>query len=117
MKKIKVLLSALLVIAIVFANVAVFAMYGDYENTRAIKVAFVGDSITYGAGVSDRATEAYASIIQEKLGDEYIVGNFGVSATSALSTALSARATLYLSTSSLILPRFLMPAVSMKIYF
>lgn len=88
MKKIKVLLSALLVLTMLFTNVAVFAQVGADGTTRAKKVAFVGDSITYGAGVKNRDTEAYASIIQEKLGDEYIVGNFGVSATSALSTAM-----------------------------
>lgn len=59
-----------------------------YNHTKENKkVAFVGDSITYGAGVTDRATKAYPSIVDAKLGAGYEVGNFGVSATSALSTA------------------------------
>ncbi len=59
-----------------------------YNHTKEpVKVAFVGDSITYGAGVADPATEAYSSIIAASAGAKYEVGNFGVSATSALSTA------------------------------
>ena len=59
-----------------------------YSHTKEDKkVAFVGDSITYGAGVTDRIAEAYPSIVDAKLGAGYEVGNFGVSATSALSTA------------------------------
>lgn len=60
-----------------------------YNHTKENKkVAFVGDSITYGAGVTDRIAEAYPSIVDAKLGAGYEVGNFGVSATSALSTAI-----------------------------
>jgi len=59
-----------------------------YSHTKdPVKVAFVGDSITYGAGVTDPKAEAYSSIIAKKIGPKYRVGNFGVSATSALSTA------------------------------
>lgn len=59
-----------------------------YNHTKELKkVAFVGDSITYGASLTDRATESYPSIVDAKLGAGYEVGNFGVSATSALSTA------------------------------
>lgn len=61
-----------------------------YSHTKVqdkTKVAFVGDSITYGAGVKERDSEAYVSIIAKKYGNEYTVGNFGVSATSALKTA------------------------------
>lgn len=42
-----------------------------------IKVACVGNSITYGTGLADRDTEAYPVRLQEMLGDGYIVGNFG----------------------------------------
>ena len=42
-----------------------------------IKVACVGNSITYGTGLADRDTEAYPVRLQEMLGDRYIVGNFG----------------------------------------
>ena len=42
-----------------------------------IKVACIGNSITYGTGLADRDTEAYPVRLQEMLGDGYIVGNFG----------------------------------------
>ena len=59
-----------------------------YSHTKErIKIAFVGDSITYGAGVSDRATKSFAGIIAKATSDKYHAINFGVSATSALYSA------------------------------
>lgn len=60
-----------------------------YSHTKVNggKVAFVGDSITYGAGVANRDTEAFVSIVDTMTDDSYEVANFGVSATSALSSA------------------------------
>lgn len=59
----------------------------NHTKKQGGKIAFVGDSITYGAGVTNRETEAFPSIIDSRLGDEFEVGNFGVPATSALSSA------------------------------
>ena len=42
-----------------------------------IKVACVGNSITYGTGVADRENNAYPVKLQMMLGDKYEVGNFG----------------------------------------
>ena len=42
-----------------------------------IKVACVGNSITYGTGVADREVNAYPVKLQGMLGDAYEVGNFG----------------------------------------
>ncbi len=42
-----------------------------------IKVACVGNSITYGTGVADRERNAYPVKLQQMLGDGYEVGNFG----------------------------------------
>ena len=42
-----------------------------------IKVACVGNSITYGTGVADREVNAYPVKLQGMLGDQYEVGNFG----------------------------------------
>lgn len=56
---------------------------GQYANTEAkegqIKVACVGDSITYGHGISDWKKNNYPAVLQELLGDEYHVMNFGSS--------------------------------------
>lgn len=42
-----------------------------------IKVACVGDSITFGHGVTNWETENYPAVLQTLLGDEYFVGNYG----------------------------------------
>lgn len=56
---------------------------GLYNNTEPkegqIKVACVGDSITYGHSVSGWSKNNYPAVLQQLLGDEYHVANFGVS--------------------------------------
>ena len=56
---------------------------GKYENTLAkegqIKVACVGDSITYGHGISNWSKNCYPALLQNLLGDTYHVSNFGSS--------------------------------------
>ena len=42
-----------------------------------IRVACVGNSITYGSGVANREVNAYPVKLQGMLGDGYEVGNFG----------------------------------------
>lgn len=41
------------------------------------RVACIGDSITYGTGLADRATQAYPARLQALLGKDYEVRNFG----------------------------------------
>lgn len=48
------------------------------------KIACVGDSITYGAGIKDHKTQTYPAQLQAILGDSYDVRNFGVSGTTLL---------------------------------
>lgn len=50
-----------------------------------IKVACIGNSITYGAGIADRDRNSYPAQLQQYLGDAYDVRNFGVSARTLLS--------------------------------
>lgn len=45
----------------------------------AIRVACVGNSITFGAGVKNRGRDSYPSVLSRMLGDAYWVKNFGVS--------------------------------------
>ena len=56
---------------------------GKYINMQAkdgqIKVACVGDSITYGHGISDWTKNSYPVLLQSILGEEYHVANFGSS--------------------------------------
>lgn len=70
MKKILIVLFALMITSVGYA--------------QKIKVACVGNSITYGAYVEDRYHNCYPAQLQKALGDGYEVVNFGVSATTAL---------------------------------
>lgn len=48
------------------------------------RVACVGNSITYGYGLADPSTESYPARLQQMLGDDYEVGNFGRSGATLL---------------------------------
>lgn len=48
------------------------------------KIACIGNSITYGYGLSSPSTQSYPSKLQDLLGSEYEVHNFGVSARTLL---------------------------------
>ena len=56
---------------------------GKYINTEPkegqIKVACIGDSITYGHGISDWTKNSYPVLLQGLLGEDYHVANFGSS--------------------------------------
>ena len=49
------------------------------DSVDGIRVACVGDSITYGYGIDDWPENNYPAVLQELLGDGYIVNNYGVS--------------------------------------
>lgn len=51
-----------------------------------LRVACVGDSITFGAGVEPRERSCYPALLGELLGDRYDVRNFGVSGSTLLCT-------------------------------
>src|SRR3954471_17052480 len=53
------------------------------DRAAKTKVACVGDSITFGAGIKDRA-KTYPADLQNLLGDQYDVKNFGVSGATLL---------------------------------
>ncbi len=46
-------------------------------QTPPIKIACIGDSVTYGSAIEDRETNSYPAQLQQMLGDGYIVKNFG----------------------------------------
>ena len=50
-----------------------------------IKVACVGNSVTYGQGIVDREHDSYPAQLQRMLGEEYEVRNFGKSGATLLS--------------------------------
>ena len=49
-----------------------------------LRVACVGDSITFGLTLPDRETLSYPATLQRLSGDRYLAGNFGVSGATAL---------------------------------
>ena len=50
----------------------------------AVRVACIGNSITFGAGIRNRSRDRYPSVLARMLGDNYWVKNFGVSARTML---------------------------------
>lgn len=55
-----------------------------YAQQHRIKVACIGNSITYGYGLPDRATQSYPVQLQKMLGEFYQVENFGKSGATLL---------------------------------
>lgn len=64
----------------------VFSGSGQSNSTRTktIKIACIGNSITYGSGVANREKNAYPGQLQSLLGTSYEVENFGVSGATLL---------------------------------
>lgn len=54
------------------------------EFSRPIRVACVGDSITFGYGLKNRTNESYPARLGAMLGTNWIVGNFGVNGATLL---------------------------------
>ncbi|MFC2118281.1 GDSL-type esterase/lipase family protein [Bacteroidota bacterium] len=50
-----------------------------------IRVACVGNSITYGSGIKDRENKSYPAVLGKMLGDKWQVINFGVGGRTLLS--------------------------------
>lgn len=68
MKKALILFSLLLYIGVVGA-----------QETEKIKIACIGNSITYGSGIKDRAKDSYPAVLNRLLGtNNYDVRNYGV---------------------------------------
>ncbi|HJO08797.1 MAG TPA: GDSL-type esterase/lipase family protein [Verrucomicrobiota bacterium] len=54
------------------------------EYDEIIRIACVGDSITYGASIKNRANNNYPVVLGRSLGDKFEVHNFGVSGATLL---------------------------------
>lgn len=44
---------------------------------KQLKIACVGNSITYGSGLAHPETDSYPAQLQQLLGETYMIGNFG----------------------------------------
>ncbi len=69
--------------AVLFSLFA-FALCAQAAAPTKIRVACVGDSITYGFGLPHRDADSYPAVLARLLGDDYEVGNFGVSGATLL---------------------------------
>ena len=50
-----------------------------------LRIACVGDSITYGDQLADRETQSYPAVLAQLGGGRFVIGNFGVNGATALS--------------------------------
>ncbi|NOU35252.1 MAG: hypothetical protein HOO88_00525 [Kiritimatiellaceae bacterium] len=78
-----------LLLLILFAALALFFYYRILKtppaaSASAIRVACVGDSITYGARISNREAKCYPAQLGVMLGTNYSVRNFGVNGATLL---------------------------------
>ena len=62
----------------------VLLIIGWGSPALAAKIACVGDSITYGYGLSNPSQQSYPAVLQSLLGSQHTVGNFGTSGCTLL---------------------------------
>ncbi|MCH5151979.1 MAG: hypothetical protein J1F65_04920 [Clostridiales bacterium] len=89
---IAIVVVAVAVVATVIFLLFYFGLVNSYHpNKKAkqgdIKVACVGDSITYGCMVANRNKNNYPAVLNELLGSDYCVANFGYTDRTAIKTA------------------------------
>lgn len=58
--------------------------YGASAQNEKLKVACIGNSVTYGYGLKSPEKESYPAVLQNLLGASYKVGNFGFSGSTLL---------------------------------
>lgn len=78
MRRIAHLLSLLLVVSLLVQPTLA------KDDDAPIKIACIGDSITYGAAIKEREKNSYPVQLQKILGDAFSVHNFGVNAATLL---------------------------------
>lgn len=95
-RKVTMLIALLIAIVLVLTILVVFflynfgliAFYHPMNRTdNKIKVACVGDSITYGCMVGNWRRNNYPTVLGDLLGEDYCVNNFGYTNRTAIKTA------------------------------
>jgi len=93
-KKLLMILTVSLTVMILFGTItlgyllrtgwlATAQVFKEAEDGQ-IRIACVGDSITYGAGVIGWPQKSYPNVLNDLLGDEYVVNNYGYSGRTAM---------------------------------
>lgn len=67
-----------------YCNIFMFFFIVCSSYCQIIKIACIGDSVTYGLGIENREKNCFPSQLQELLGTNYEVGNFGHSGATIL---------------------------------
>lgn len=65
-------------------NVFMLLLIVTLSHGQTIRVACIGDSVTYGLGIENRYENSYPSQLQQLLGSNYEVANFGYSGATML---------------------------------
>lgn len=76
--------SAILAFVVFLAGCVSHQKLRTSDHSSVIRVACVGDSITYGAGVENRAENNYPKVLGHRLGPGFETRNFGVSGATLL---------------------------------
>ena len=63
---------------IVLSLLVFFTLQLTAQEKQPVKVACVGNSITFGSGIKDRANDSYPAVLGKLLGNDYDVRNFGI---------------------------------------
>ncbi len=64
-------------------SMIILSLWLSMTVSAQVRVACIGNSITYGSGIKDRVHDTYPAQLQVLLGDGYEVRNFGVSGCTA----------------------------------
>ncbi|MGV8094179.1 MAG: GDSL-type esterase/lipase family protein [Mangrovibacterium sp.] len=67
----------------IFLVIIIFISYAGFSKEK-IRIACIGNSITFGARIENREINSYPAQLATMLGDEYEVGNFGISGATLL---------------------------------
>lgn len=62
-----------------FALVVPLQLVGGGTREKIVKIACVGNSITYGSGIKNQFQNSYPGLLSQLLGEGYDVRNFGIS--------------------------------------
>ncbi len=71
------LFSICIAVLLAFSSTFIFAKDDKSKEKKKIKIACIGDSITYGLGIKNSIETGYPAKLQTLLGDQYEVKNFG----------------------------------------
>ena len=77
-------MSKIRVISLFFLAFAALSVSAKGKESPVQRVACVGNSVTYGYGLSDREHTAYPVVLQQLLGEGFDVRNFGHSGATLL---------------------------------